>query len=59
MSSVAVQTCITPGCVFIPHGEVLGISGTTGNSTGPHLHLQVQNPAALGGSTAGKERCRS
>ena len=45
MSSVSVQTCSTPGCVFVPHGEMLGISGTTGNSTGPHLHLQVLNPA--------------
>ena len=43
MSSVAVQSCSTPGCTFVPHGEMLGISGTTGNSTGPHLHLLVRN----------------
>ncbi|HSL43329.1 MAG TPA: peptidoglycan DD-metalloendopeptidase family protein [Anaerolineales bacterium] len=45
MSSVAVQSCSTPGCAFVPHGEMLGISGTTGNSTGPHLHLLVRNPS--------------
>ncbi|HXD12446.1 MAG TPA: peptidoglycan DD-metalloendopeptidase family protein [Anaerolineales bacterium] len=45
MSSVAVQACSSPGCTFVPHGEFLGISGTTGNSTGPHLHLTVRNPA--------------
>jgi murein DD-endopeptidase MepM/ murein hydrolase activator NlpD len=45
MSSVAVQSCSTPGCTFVPHGEMLGISGTTGNSSGPHLHLLVRNPS--------------
>ena len=45
MSSVAVQSCNSPGCTFVPHGEFLGISGTTGNSSGPHLHLLVRNPA--------------
>jgi hypothetical protein len=45
MSSVAVQSCSTVGCTFVPHGEMLGISGTTGNSSGPHLHLLVRNPS--------------
>jgi hypothetical protein len=45
MSSVSVQSCSSPGCTFVPHGEMLGISGTTGNSSGPHLHLLVRNPA--------------
>ncbi len=45
MSSVAVQACSPPGCTFVPHGEMLGISGTTGNSSGPHLHFTVRNPA--------------
>ncbi len=35
MSSVAVQACSPVGCASVPHGEMLGISGTTGNSTGP------------------------
>jgi murein DD-endopeptidase MepM/ murein hydrolase activator NlpD len=45
MSSIAVQACGSPGCTFVPHGEMLGISGTTGNSSGPHLHLLVRDPS--------------
>lgn len=27
----------------IEQGDFVGLSGNTGNSTGPHLHLQVEN----------------
>ena len=43
MSAIAVQACSPVGCTFIPHGEVLGISGNTGNSSGPHLHFLTKN----------------
>ena len=45
MSTTAVQSCFTVGCANIPRGEMLGISGNTGNSTGPHLHFLVKNPS--------------
>ena len=44
MSAIAEQACATDGCANVPHGEMLGISGTTGNSTGPHLHFQLTAP---------------
>ena len=28
----------------IQAGQFIGLSGNTGNSTGPHLHLAVQSP---------------
>ncbi|HET6845696.1 MAG TPA: peptidoglycan DD-metalloendopeptidase family protein, partial [Anaerolineales bacterium] len=47
MSAIAVQACSTAGCSDIAHGEMLGYSGNTGNSTGPHLHFQLTSPAGV------------
>ena len=47
MSAIAVQACATNGCASIAHGDMLGISGTTGNSTGPHLHFSLTSPAGV------------
>ncbi len=44
MSALAVQSCSGVGCADLAHGEMIGISGNTGNSTGPHLHLRVMDP---------------
>lgn len=40
LSSIAV----TPG-QEVAAGSVLGLVGSTGNSTGPHLHYQINDPA--------------
>ena len=44
LSALAVQSCLPIGCANISHGEIIGISGTTGNSSGPHLHLTTTDP---------------
>lgn len=44
MSSISVQSCQLAGCAEIKRGDVIGVSGTTGNSSGAHLHFRVTNP---------------
>ena len=44
LSALAVQSCASIGCADIKHGTVIATSGTTGNSSGAHLHFRLTNP---------------
>ena len=46
LSALAVQSCTGQACASIQHGDVIATSGTTGNSSGPHLHFRLTD--ALG-----------
>ena len=41
LSALAVQSCASANCPAIQHGDIIGTSGTTGNSSGPHMHFRV------------------
>jgi murein DD-endopeptidase MepM/ murein hydrolase activator NlpD len=43
MSEISVQAGQT-----VPQGTVIGLVGSTGNSTGPHLHFETRSPGAKG-----------
>jgi murein DD-endopeptidase MepM/ murein hydrolase activator NlpD len=38
---------VSQGDILV-HGEVVGMSGNTGNSTGPHLHLGIKKKTGEG-----------
>jgi hypothetical protein len=44
LSAIAVQACDKPGCASLQAGDLIGVSGNSGNSAAPHLHFEVTAP---------------